>query len=153
MPELAALFADLGLRDVTTYLQSGNVVFSGEADAAAIERGIAERFGYEIPVILRTPADLERVMTANPFLADEEDPARLHVVFLAAEPAPEAVGTLDANRSPPDRFQVDGREIYLHTPAGIGRSKLTLDWFERRLGLRGTARNWNTVGALLAIGR
>jgi uncharacterized protein (DUF1697 family) len=149
MAELATLCGEIGFGEPRTYVQSGNVVFASERDrsdlAGELEGAIAERFGYPIRVILRTPEELDGVLAANPFLADEDRPARLHVVFLDDEPESKAVAELDPDRSPPGRFRVIGREIYLHTPEGYGRSKLTVDWFERRLGVTGTARNWNTV--------
>jgi uncharacterized protein (DUF1697 family) len=149
MPELQAMCAEIGLDAPRTYVQSGNVVFASDRDrptlAADLEGGVADRFGYSIRVILRTPAELDAVLGGNPYLADEENPARLHVAFLDAEPDAGAAAALDPDRSPPDRFQVVGGEIYLHTPEGYGHSKLSVDWFERRLGVAATMRNWNTV--------
>jgi uncharacterized protein (DUF1697 family) len=156
MAELRTLLTQLGLEDVTTYVQSGNVVFrsrSGSAStlAAEIEKQIAGAFGVRATVLLRTPAQLRKIAGANPFLAEESDPLRLHVAFLDAAPAAKAKAQLDPQRSPPDRFSVRGSEIYLHLPNGAGRSKLTIDYFERRLGVRGTARNWKTVTKLLEL--
>jgi uncharacterized protein (DUF1697 family) len=149
MADLQALCAEIGLEAPRTYVQSGNVVFASgrrrDALTGDLEAGIADRFGYSIRVILRTPDELDVVLAANPFLADEENPTRLHVMFLDAEPGTAAVADLDPDRSPPGRFRVIGSEIYLHTPDGYGRSKLTVDWFERRLGVTATVRNWNTV--------
>ena len=71
--------------------------------------------------------------------------------FLSGKPTAKAVAALDPDRSPSDEFQVSGREVYLHTPDGIGRSKLTIDYFERTLGVRATARNWNTVTKLIEL--
>jgi uncharacterized protein (DUF1697 family) len=76
---------------------------------------------------------------------------KLHVVFLSDKPPPSAVKELDPQRSPRDEFSVRGREIYLHLPNGAGRSKLTLDYFEKRLGARGTARNWRTLNKLIEL--
>ncbi len=156
MAELKELCASLGLEDVATYVQSGNVVFrssGGKADdiAASLERRIAKDLGVNAAVLLRTPAELRKIADANPFLADETDPTRLLVVFLDRAPAAKTRSQLDPDRSPPDRFALRGREIYLHVPNGFGRSKLTLDYFERRLGVKGTARNWRTVEKLLAL--
>ncbi|HWM14853.1 MAG TPA: DUF1697 domain-containing protein, partial [Gaiellaceae bacterium] len=150
MPELRSALEAMGLEDVVTYIQSGNVVFrsrTGDAKtlAAAIEAQVAEAFGIEVIVLLRTPAEVARVAAGNPFLRGGADPARLHVLFLSGKPSAKAVAQLDPERSPPDEFKVVGREIYLHTPNGFGRSKLTVDYFERRLGVAGTARNWKTV--------
>jgi uncharacterized protein (DUF1697 family) len=150
MPELVKAFESLGHTDVRSYIQSGNVVFrSTVADAAkvsaALERAIAEQFGLETRVLLRTHGELEKVASGSPF--DES----VHVVFLDGEPKPAAVASLDPARSPGDRLEVAGREIYLSLANGAGRTKLTLDWLERRLGVAGTQRNWNTVLKLVEL--
>lgn len=153
MGELKSLFSSLGLEDVVTYIQSGNVVFRGpERDVAAkIERRIAETFGISVTVLLRTSAELATIAQSNPFLKSKADHSKLHVVFLDRPPAADAVAQLDPGRSPPDEFTVRGREIYLHLPNGAGRSKLAIDYFERRLRVAATARNWNTVRKLQAL--
>jgi uncharacterized protein (DUF1697 family) len=156
MGELRSSLSSLGLRDVVTYIQSGNVVFrspTGDARgiAADIEQRVAEAFGIKVTVMLRTPAELKTVARSNPFLAREADLSKLHVVFLRERAEANAVAGLDPERSPPDEFGVRGREIYLHLPNGSGRSKLTIDYFERRLGVAATARNWNTLLKLIAL--
>jgi len=156
MPELRSALESLGLEDVVTYIQSGNVVFrsrTGGAQklAAAVEGAIAGRFGIDVVVILRTPAELAKVAAGNPFLRGGADPSKLHVVFLSGGPGKKATAQLDPARSPPDELRLEGREIYLHTPNGFGRSKLTVDYFERRLGVDATVRNWRTVTKLVAL--
>jgi uncharacterized protein (DUF1697 family) len=156
MAGLRSLFSDLGYADVTTYVQSGNVVFrnsAGKADeiAAEIQRAIDEEFGLTVAVLLRTPAELRKIAAGNPFLKDESDPKKLHVLFLDKRPAAKATGALDPDRSPPDRFDLRGREIYLHLPNGSARSKLTIDYFERGLGSKATGRNWRTVVKLAEL--
>jgi uncharacterized protein (DUF1697 family) len=158
MAELRTALESLGLEDVATYIQSGNVVFGargGSADQLGrrIQRGIAEAFGIEVGVILRTPAELAKVAAGNPFLRAGADPARLHVLFLSGKPARKAAAELDPDRSPPDEFELVDRELYLHTPNGFGRSKLTVDYFERVLGVAATARNWRTVTKLVELAR
>lgn len=118
--------------------------------AAEIERGILHTFGLGVHVVLRTKTELARLADLNPFLDIEADHAKVHVFFLAATPTPEGIAKLDPDRFPPDEFAVVGREIFVRYPDGAGRSRLTLDYFERRLGTHGTARNWNTVNELLA---
>ena len=150
MRELEGLFGSLGHEQVATYIQSGNVVFrSAGSDAkrvaAAIESAVAEQFGLDVRVLLRTHAELEAVRSACPY--DES----VHVVFLESAPSAAEIKALDPDRSPGDSFAVAGREIYLSLPAGAGRSKLTLSWFERRLGIAGTQRNWNTLLKLIEM--
>jgi uncharacterized protein (DUF1697 family) len=155
MSELKSLLSSLGLEDVVAYIQSGNVVFRtrGVAHdvANSIEHRIAEAFGINVTVLLRTPAELKAVARGNPFLSDDSDLSKLHVVFLSGRPAVSAAAELDPQRSPPDEFKLEGREIYLRLPNGSGRSKLTIDYFERRLGVAATARNWNTLIKLVAL--
>lgn len=157
MAELRSLLSGLGLEQVTTYIQSGNVVFQtgggAKKVAGRIERGIAEAFGVDVTVLIRTPAQLRTIAEHNPFLADEPDPAKLHVVFLRDRPKAGASSRLDPERSPPDRFHLRGRELYLHLPNGAARSKLTNDYLERRLGVRATARNWKTLLKLIELTR
>jgi uncharacterized protein (DUF1697 family) len=156
MAELRSALSALGLEDVETYIQSGNVVFRGPAGgtenlAAAVEQRIADTFDVKARVVLRAREELTAVAERNPFLKHGADLAKLHIVFLEREPAASGVAELDPGRSPPDEFSVSGREIYLHLPNGMGRSKLTIDYFERRLGVAATARNWKTLLKLIEL--
>lgn len=152
MSQLKVLFEELGHADVVTYIQSGNVAFrASRADAPAIEQRITEVFGLEVAVVLRTGAELVAAAAGNPFLAKAGETKRLYVVFLDKRPGAGAVEQLDPDRSPGDRFSLDGRDLYLDLATGAGRTKLTLDYFERKLGVKGTARNWNTVLKLVEL--
>ena len=156
MAGLRSLFSGLGHEDVSTYVQSGNVVFrararKGDEISADIERGIAEEFGLEVAVLIRTPAELRKIVDGNPYLKDESDPKKLHVLFLDRQPAARAKNSLDQDRSPPERFVLRGRELYLHRPEGSARSKLTIAYFEGCLEARGTVRNWRTVTKLAEL--
>ena len=153
MADLRAMFEANGLADAQTLIQSGNVVFRADGTEAAlvsrIEAAIAETFSLSITVMVRSKAQLAKVLANDPFA--DAPPNLAHVAFLSARPAAKAVAALDPDRSPPDAFRVHGREVYLHYPNGSGRSKLTGDYLERVLGVRATARNRNTVGKLLAM--
>lgn len=158
MKDLTAIFGDAGARDVRTYIQSGNVVFTaspGSIDALAdsVTREIEARLGLTIPVVIRSHAELEAALEANPYLDRAANPKALHVMFLKDHPAPSAVAALDPNRSPPDELTVVNREVFLHCPNGIGRSKLTNTWMDRALATVSTARSWNTVNALVDMCR
>lgn len=154
MVELKALHESLGFTDVTTYIQSGNVVFRGpDADpwglSRKLEEAIAGRWGHKIHVVLRTGADLRRVAAGNPFLDEGvRDVSKLHVTFLASVPAPGKLKALRAPEGLGDAFHAGDREIYLYCPGGYGRSKLTNDRLERALRVQATTRNWNTVCTL-----
>jgi uncharacterized protein (DUF1697 family) len=152
MKDLVQLFVAAGCTDVTTYIQSGNVVFRAPDRAVArlptrITGAIEERFGFRAPLVLRTRAELAAAVAGSPFPAATD--TTLHVLFLADAPTAERVRSLEPDRSPGDRFVVRGKDVYLFTPNGAGRSKLTADWFDRKLATFGTARNWRTVGVLL----
>lgn len=156
MPALRSLFEGLGHEGVATYVQSGNVVFQSPSSApkniaADIERAISENLALRVSVLLRTHRDLQRVAAGNPFLTAAAEFSALHIMFLAEAPTQGAIKKLDPDRSPPDEFEVSGREIYLRYPNGSGRSKLNIDYFERSLETRATARNWNTITKVLKL--
>jgi uncharacterized protein (DUF1697 family) len=156
MEQLRALFVSLGHESVTTYVQSGNVVFRSATDdpaelAAGIERRIAQELDLSVSVLTRRARDLASVMQGNPFLERRADPSKLHVTFLGDAPDASAVARLDAARFQPDELVVVGREVYLHCPGGYGRTKLTNTFFEERFGVIATTRNWRTVTKLVEL--
>lgn len=153
MAELREVYGGLGLADVETYRQSGNVVFSSRSRSArrleaTIEEALQETFGYpDVDVLVRDHADLRALADANPFLAGGAPPAILHVTFLKDEPS----GRVDwAGRTPegPDEFAVARRAVYVRCPGGYGQTKLNNGFFERLTGVRATTRNWATVTQL-----
>lgn len=155
MANLIELFSAAGCSEVRTYIQSGNVLFraapkTAERIAEVVSKGIASRHGLRIPVVLRTVAELTKAAAGNPFLASGADPAHLHVAFLAGAPDRRRGAALDPARSPGDSFALRGREIYLHLPNGVARTKLTNAWLDAALGTTSTVRNWRTVLELLA---
>lgn len=149
MKELARMFETAGCANVRTCIQSGNVIFEAAASSSkigeAVTKSIEKQFGYRIPVILRTAEQLRGTIQGNPFLATGVDHKWLHVYFLADAPSAATCASLDANRSAPDAFEVRGREIYLHLPNGMARTKLTNAYFDSKLSTTCTARNWATV--------
>jgi uncharacterized protein (DUF1697 family) len=156
MADLRRLFESLGAEDVQTYVQSGNVVFKSRLKDAAklsaeIEQRIEQELGLEIRVMLRTGDQLAKIVAGNPFAASQAEGTKLHVTFLADAPKPPRVRTLESVAFAPDEFQVQGREVYLHTPNGYGRSKLSNAYFEKQLEVAATTRNWNTVTKLAEL--
>jgi uncharacterized protein (DUF1697 family) len=151
MGDLVAFARDLGLNEPRTLLQSGNLVFESPAKGdAALEKRLeteAEtRFGFPIDFMVRSAAEWQALMTANPFAdAARDDPAHLLVMPLKIAPAKGALEALRAAIKGPELAELAGRDAYLVYPDGIGRSKLTISVVEKALGVRGTARNWNTV--------
>ena len=150
MGDLRAVVESLGHTDVTTYIQSGNVVFTSKKNVtpAALERVIKNEFGFDITVVLRTRAELQRVVKDNPFA--RADLKTVHVGFMASKPSPAAVRDLDTDQFAPDEFAIKGTDLYLHLPNGMGRTKLP-PYLDRKLKVPTTVRNWNTVLKLLEL--
>jgi uncharacterized protein (DUF1697 family) len=156
MTDLAGLFEEAGCAGVRTYIQSGNVLFTASRARAEklpglIASGIADRFGYQVPVLLRTAADLGETIRQNPFLEAGASENWLHVLFLADQPDAGRAAALDPLRSPPDAYAVRGREIYLRLPNGGAKTKLTNAYFDSRLATISTVRNWRTVLKLFEL--
>jgi uncharacterized protein (DUF1697 family) len=156
MADLRDLHEALGHRDVRTHIQSGNVIFDDDGDQVAlgdaIEGAIRERFGLDIPVTLRSPAELRSIVAASPYRAlAADDPLRVAIAFFKAAPDPALAGAVDPDTHHPDVFTLTGREIHLHCPNGFGRSKLNNAWLEKQLGVVSTIRNWKTIAALIDL--
>jgi uncharacterized protein (DUF1697 family) len=151
MATLRGVFEQLGFTDVTTYVNSGNVVFSGpKATAKRIEQAIAAEFGFDVPVVLRTRDELAAVIAADPFAGVADDPSRYLVLFSGG-------GRIDARRAEGveggagERFAIVGAEVYAWLPGGFQKSPLFKALDEKRLGVTLTGRNWRTVEKLLAL--
>ena len=156
MTELRASFDKLGYADVTTYIQTGNVLFSTPSKSESkivntIEERLDEDFGESPAVILRNVPELLRIGKASPYARAGANPARHHVTFLATAPSKAVLSALELPRSGQDELVVDGREVYVHTPNGYAETKYTGSFIERRLGVVSTTRNWNTVTKLCEL--
>ena len=154
MAELRTAMTDLGHTGVSTYIQSGNIVLTSPATdraelAAQICGSVKSTFGLSVSAVLRTHAELRAALAANPIEAEES--TRVLIMFLSDVPAPDDAALLESDRFLPDRFELVGSELYGLYPNGSGRSKMTLDYFEKRLHVRGTARNLNTVAKLIEL--
>lgn len=154
MAELKSVYEALGLTNVHTYLQSGNVVFgctirSASKVAVSLERQIESSFGHDVTVLVRTPGDFRRIIECNPFSAQaKKDPAKVHVTFLSSRPSGAMIKSVAAGDLRGDEFSVGRDEIFLHCPNGYGRTKLNNAFFERKFKMPATTRNWKTVVAL-----
>jgi uncharacterized protein (DUF1697 family) len=157
MDELRALYISLGLRDVQTYVQSGNVVFRTDDRnliplARRLEAAIEKKFGFHSDIILRTTADLRAVVNRNPFAKRRQiDNSKLLATFLADHPPKELCAQILAVKPDGEELHLDGRELYVYFPNGIGRSKLFSTLFGKLIKKEGTGRNWNTVLKLLEM--
>lgn len=154
MPALRDSVSRLGLRDVQTYLQSGNIVFRTDqtneaALAASIKGGIAQDFGHEVPVLVISAEDLERIVNSNPLWPKTGGEETLfHCTFLFQAVSPEIFQALKLPAAAGERAVLVGKAVLLHCPLGYGRTKLNNSFFERTLGVAATTRNWRTVLAL-----
>lgn len=157
MADLRKLVSGLGMRDVKSLLQSGNLVFGSDMEATSeleelLERAVAEGLGLETDFFVRTGSDWRAIIADNPFPeAAENDPGHLLVVFLKQAPDRGAVAALESAIRGREVVRVGGRHAYIVYPDGIGRSRLTSALIETKLGTRGTGRNWNTVRKLGAL--
>jgi uncharacterized protein (DUF1697 family) len=157
MAELRDLYVSLNLVNVETYLQSGNVVFdSTEGDASKlaelIETQIETSFGYAVPVFIRDANDFQRIIDRNPFLNERnEDPAKLYVTFLYNAPSESKLSDLAIPNGEAAEFSIGDKEAFLLCPNGYGRTKLSNSFFERKLDMPATTRNWKTVNALYRV--
>lgn len=160
MSELRASVTAAGFTDVLTYIQSGNLVVDDDRDddePAIVQRlrdVLVGRHGLSVPVVVRPADEIARIGTAHP-AAGTIDPKLLHVLFLdrAPDEVADAGGpaALDPTPFAPDTWSVAGREVYVTYPNGSGRSKLTIDVFERAWSVTATARNLNTVRELARL--
>jgi uncharacterized protein (DUF1697 family) len=159
MDRLVAAWSGLGLGNVVTYLQSGNVVFHADPGDLGelrrrLEASVLEKFGFPVAILLRTAKELEATVAANPFPGPAAvDPRRVNVTFLPEAPAPAAVARLEAGSWAPEEVRVIGREAFLHCPIGYAHSKLSSTYLERILKTTTTTRNWNTVTHLAEMAR
>jgi uncharacterized protein (DUF1697 family) len=157
MDALRALYESLKLRKPQTYVQSGNVVFQTDATdlpklAKKIEDAIERQYSFRPSVVLRTAAELKDAIARNPFPKQAaDDPGRLLVAFIAAEPAAEAAEKLRAIECSPDELRFSGRELYIYFPNGQGRPTLKWAHVDKALKLPYTGRNWNSVTKLLEM--
>jgi uncharacterized protein (DUF1697 family) len=155
MPELRELLTEAGFEDVRTYVQSGNVVLSSTSTPAQATRKckrlIADAFGLDIAVVVRTRAQLATVVQRDPLGDVADNPKLYQVSFLATKPNREVRRKLEAAAAPEEQFVISGREIYAWHPVGVARSKLWAVLAGRDLGVTATARNWTTVTKLLDL--
>ena len=155
MPALREALEEAGFEDVKTYVQSGNVVLSSRVKAETarrkIERVVADRFGLEIPVVVRTRAELAAVVRRNPLGTIATEPKRYQVSFLSGKLSAKVVRELEEVAAEDERVVVAGREVYAWHPRTIARSKLWAKLAGKTLGVTATSRNWTTVEALLAL--
>ena len=158
MTELSELIKKMGFRDVKTYIQSGNIIFSDPDNSTSselsgnIEKAILGRFSLKIHVMTRTTRELDELFSNNPYLKEPNfDSSKSAVLFLHEKPTNTQIQKVKDISYPPDRFQIIGKEIFIYCPNGFGRTKIYTNFFEKKMGVIGTARNWKTVTTVLNL--
>ena len=158
MEELIILYESLGFKNVMSYLQSGNVIFNAAENIKGlpnvIEGKIKQVFSFPVAVLLRLPTELQQIINNNPFLEEKGlDTDKLFITFLSDAPTESALSQIKEMPDELDRFVANRKEIYLYCPNGYGRTKFSNDFFERKLGVTATTRNWKTVNTLFEIAK
>jgi len=158
MADLKSLYENLGLSDVITYIQSGNVIFYSKKKNRknlkdAIEKAIEEKYAFHVPVDIRTAKELETIVSRCPYeeAKIETNGTKILVTFLASIPSKERVDALLEHVKPPEKLLAKGSEVYLYCPNGYGKSKLSNTFLESKLGVSATTRNWKSVNALCEL--
>jgi len=154
MADLGSLYESLGFENVQSYVQSGNVVFdSDEQDVAklreSIEAQIESNFGFQVPVLIRSAEDFRRVIQNHPF--KDEETIRVLFTFLYEEPEQSRLEELSSYEDKVDQFAIGEQEIFLFCPGGYGKTKLSNTFFEKKLGVIATTRNWKSVNAMYEL--
>lgn len=157
MDALRKSYENLGFCNVTTYLQSGNVIFSANNAkpnelAQTITRQIERDFGFDVPVIVLTIDNLKQIIDNNPFLKDsDKDTTFLHVTFLSSKPQKFDFKTIEEKKLSGEEISFADNAVYLYCPNGYGKTKLNNSFLENKLKVGATTRNWKTTTELLKI--
>lgn len=154
MEALRLTFQKQGFENVTTYIQSGNVVFSTTATSqltAQIAESIKTDFGFEVPVIVLSCEELKTIIGNNPLNDGTRDPGFFHITFLAEKPAAFNFSEIEAKKQGEEEIVISEKAVYLFCPHGYGKTKLTNTFLESKLKVAATTRNWKTCGELLRM--
>jgi uncharacterized protein (DUF1697 family) len=157
MDALKASFEHLGFADVQTYIQSGNIVFKYKVNSKLLNNKIkamlADEYGFDVPVLVKTVPEMEAIFNNNPFINNvTNDINTLHVTLLAEKPLPEHIAKLNKDFGM-DVYIIIENTIYLYCPNGYGKTKLTNTFFESKLKVSATTRNWKTISALVHLAK
>ena len=152
MKDLKSLYEGLGFSMVETYIQSGNVIFESEQELSTtelevkIQQSITETFGFDVPVIVRPAEEWTQIVSKSPFWKEKDvDIEKLHLTILKQIPSHELVIEIKGMNFQPDRFEIMGSDVFVYCENGYGRTKITNDFFEKKLKIPASTRNWKTV--------
>ena len=152
MSELSSSLSNAGFHSVQTYIQSGNLIVKSKASknkvSAKIHQVILDSFGYDVPVLTLKFSTLQKILKENPYPATEEDHKGIYFVLLYERPNSALSEALQSEVFPNEEFTITPTCIYLNCHAGYGRAKCNNNFFERRLKIQATARNWKTMNRM-----
>lgn len=157
MDALRQTYAELNFRNIQTYIQSGNVIFQDKkSNTGDLEKKITKKiindFGFDVPVLVKELTEIKDVLGNNPFINKrKKDVSYLHVTFLSNKPLNDNIDKIQGKKYAPDEFILRGKTIYLFCPNGYGNTKLTNTFFENKLRVTATTRNWKTTNELVNI--
>jgi uncharacterized protein (DUF1697 family) len=157
MDALRKLYENLGFINVITYLQSGNVIFTNKDQdtdklGQIIRREIQKNFGFEVPVIVLTIDKLKQIIDHNPFINDSnKDQSSLYVTFLLSKPDQFDAKVIEDKKQDMEEIIFSDNAVYMYCPDGYGRTKLSNNFFEAKLKVDATTRNWKTTNELYKI--
>ncbi|MBV6647454.1 MAG: DUF1697 domain-containing protein [Cyclobacteriaceae bacterium] len=154
MDELRALMSKAGLQKVQTYIQSGNIIFQSEDKSAdelssTIQQAIFDTYQFEVPTLIKKPEDLQKAVDENPFI--DKDQSRLYLTLLEAQPQAEKLSLLKSISHDPEEWVIEKDVIYFFSPQGYGRAKMNNNYFEQKLKVKATTRNWKTINKLVEM--
>ena len=157
MEDLRLTFETMGFKNVSTYIQSGNIIFKSEESNSGdieilIKKAILNEYGYQVPVLVKQKKELVEVLENNPLIkSGKEDHSKLHVTFLSETPPDEDLNKIKGVDYGSGEFYISGTTVYLYCPDGYGRTKLSNNFFENKLKVTATTRNWKTVNKLVEL--
>ncbi len=159
MAELRIHLAELPIRNISTYIQSGNIIFDSEENDKSIledsiQKKIAQKYGFEVPIIVFNRDYLLIAESQNPFPKETKEAANhAFIAFLKERPKSENIAVFEQLDFSPDQMVLKGKNLYFHCPNGAGKSKITNTLFEKKLKVAATSRNFKTVWKLLELSK
>jgi uncharacterized protein (DUF1697 family) len=149
MTDLKSLCENLGWKHVESYIQSGNLIFDSNLENSELEcrleKAIADQFGFDVPVIVRTAEELEDSIRNNPFFVKSADISQLHLTFLKSHPTDEHLKKIKGFSVEADSFAIINKDVFVFCEGKYHQSKLTNNFFEKKLGTGASSRSWKTV--------
>ena len=157
MADLKALCQKLGWTNVVTYIQSGNLIFDSEKQNSqlenTLEKAISSKYGFDVPVIIRNADELQTSIGNNSFAAGDTDITKLHLTFLKEKPSEENVEKIKTYNYEPDKFEIEEKHVFIYCAGKYHQTKLTNNFFENKLKVGATTRNWKTILKLQELSR